>query len=81
MDKAGSRLMGALFPQTRTFLKLMGWLLLYTVAVAWCDDHYFPKTKFMEAYGMTATTGGVVGLLLAFRTNTAYERWWEGRKL
>ncbi len=24
--------------------------------------------------------GLVVGLLLVFRTNTAYERWWEGRK-
>jgi putative membrane protein len=25
--------------------------------------------------------GIVLGLLLVFRTNTAYERWWEGRKL
>lgn len=25
--------------------------------------------------------GFVLGLLLVFRTNTAYERWWEGRKL
>ena len=25
--------------------------------------------------------GLVIGLLLVFRTNTAYERWWEGRKL
>ena len=24
--------------------------------------------------------GLVIGLLLVFRTNTAYERWWEGRK-
>ncbi|MDW8288569.1 MAG: bestrophin family ion channel, partial [Flammeovirgaceae bacterium] len=24
--------------------------------------------------------GLVVGLLLVFRTNTAYERWWEGRR-
>jgi len=23
----------------------------------------------------------VVGLLLVFRTNTAYDRWWEGRKV
>jgi len=23
----------------------------------------------------------ILGLLLAFRTNSAYDRWWEGRKL
>ena len=25
--------------------------------------------------------GGALGLLLVFRTNTAYDRYWEGRKL
>ncbi|MEY4329966.1 MAG: hypothetical protein RL609_714, partial [Bacteroidota bacterium] len=25
--------------------------------------------------------GFVLSLLLVFRTNTAYDRWWEGRKL
>jgi predicted membrane chloride channel (bestrophin family) len=25
--------------------------------------------------------GIILGLLLVFRTNTAYDRWWEGRKL
>jgi predicted membrane chloride channel (bestrophin family) len=25
--------------------------------------------------------GLVIGLLLVFRTNTAYDRWWEGRKV
>src|SRR5688572_14427734 len=25
--------------------------------------------------------GLILGLLLAFRTNTSYDRWWEGRKL
>jgi ion channel-forming bestrophin family protein len=28
-----------------------------------------------------ALLGLVLGMLLVFRTNTAYERWWEGRKL
>lgn len=28
-----------------------------------------------------ALLGTVLGLLLVFRTNTAYDRWWEGRKL
>lgn len=30
---------------------------------------------------MHTTIGFVLSLLLAYRTNTAYERWWEGRKL
>lgn len=30
---------------------------------------------------MHSTIGFVLSLLLAYRTNTAYERWWEGRKL
>ena len=29
---------------------------------------------------MHTTVGFVLSLLLAYRTNTAYERWWEGRK-
>lgn len=30
---------------------------------------------------MYSVLGFVISLLLVFRTNTAYERWWEGRKL
>jgi putative membrane protein len=30
---------------------------------------------------MHTTVGFVLSLLLAYRTNTAYDRWWEGRKL
>lgn len=30
---------------------------------------------------MHSLIGIVIGLLLVFRTNTAYDRWWEGRKL
>ena len=29
---------------------------------------------------MHSLIGIVIGLLLVFRTNTAYDRWWEGRK-
>lgn len=30
---------------------------------------------------MHSTLGFVISLLVVFRTNTAYDRWWEGRKL
>jgi len=29
---------------------------------------------------MHSLVGFVISMLLVFRTNTAYERWWEGRK-
>jgi putative membrane protein len=40
------------------------------------DDSYVKNIGIM--HGML---GFVISLLLVFRTNTAYDRWWEGRKL
>jgi ion channel-forming bestrophin family protein len=36
---------------------------------------------FISTTVMHSLLGFVISLLLVFRTNTAYERWWEGRKL
>ncbi len=54
------------------------WLLNYGLA------HFFPEVNmklFKNAFTIHTLIGFVMGLLLVFRTNTAYERWWEGRKL
>ncbi|MFE3869183.1 bestrophin family protein [Flavobacterium sp. LS2P90] len=40
------------------------------------DDSYVKNITIM--HGML---GFVISLLLVFRTNTAYDRWWEGRKI
>lgn len=40
------------------------------------DDSYVKNITIM--HGML---GFVISLLLVFRTNTAYDRWWEGRKM
>lgn len=40
------------------------------------NDDYISNINLM--HGML---GFVISLLLVFRTNTAYDRWWEGRKL
>jgi putative membrane protein len=61
------------------------WLYLflmagYTVLVDWYASTTFPSRVFKEA-GSMAFGGVILGLLLVFRTNSAYERWWEGRKL
>jgi len=37
--------------------------------------------KFRSTTVMHSLLGFVISLLLVFRTNTAYDRWWDGRKL
>jgi putative membrane protein len=43
------------------------------------------KLLHYDSYTIPATMHGligiVIGLLLVFRTNTAYDRWWDGRKI
>jgi len=36
---------------------------------------------YTSTIAMHSLVGFVISMLLVFRTNTAYERWWEGRKL
>ncbi|MCB9236100.1 MAG: hypothetical protein H6581_30915 [Bacteroidia bacterium] len=36
---------------------------------------------FLMKMGLHSLVGIVLGLVLVFRTNTAYDRWWEGRKV
>ena len=35
---------------------------------------------FLDTIRVHSLVGFVIGLLLVFRTNSAYDRWWEGRK-
>jgi putative membrane protein len=39
------------------------------------------KFDFKPTSTVFSLLGVVLGLLLVFRTNTAYERWWEGRRI
>jgi putative membrane protein len=54
---------------------------LFTLGVAWVELHYFPNAVVLEKLiAVYSLIGFVISLLLVFRTNTAYDRWWEGRK-
>lgn len=44
----------------------------------WMRDHGSPLRIPETAH---ALMGGILGLLLVFRTNTSYDRFWEGRRL
>ncbi|HEY0976770.1 MAG TPA: bestrophin family protein [Flavobacteriales bacterium] len=70
-----------------TFRKLMPLLLvigLYTWGIAFLELKFF---KLSESHHLSNITvmhsllGFAISMLLVFRTNTAYDRWWEGRKL
>jgi putative membrane protein len=56
-------------------------IAIYTIAVDYFEAKNIPARLFKEAGAAGAYGGIVMGLLLVFRTNSAYERWWEGRKL
>lgn len=52
---------------------------IYAFGLAWIDAHYYNLPHF--AVTPFEYTGAVLGLLLVFRTNAGYDRWWEARKL
>jgi len=67
-------------PKPKTFWTAMTVMIVYSVAVTYADAEFFPHQQVKEA-GAATIIGLILSLLLAFRTNTAYDRWWEGRKL
>ena len=70
-----------------TFIKLWPMILLiaaYSGAIAFFEIEFWRWTegnKVKNIVVMHTLLGFVISLLLVFRTNTAYDRWWEGRKL
>jgi len=56
---------------------------LYSYAVAYLEIEYWQLSDDSHVKNITimhGMLGFVISLLLVFRTNTAYDRWWEGRK-
>jgi putative membrane protein len=69
------------FHKSDTFRSLLWVLILiavYAFAVVYIEINY--RGDFHSTILVHSLLGYVIGLLLVFRTNTAYERWWEGRK-
>jgi putative membrane protein len=67
-------------PVFRTlFLDVIG-AGLYAALVVWVETDYF-RVAVPLGPSFLSILGIILGLLLVFRTNTAYDRWWEGRKL
>jgi putative membrane protein len=68
----------------RTLGPLILLISLYSGFIAWLELDFFHIDKESHIRNVSiihSTLGLVISLLLVFRTNTAYERWWEGRKM
>ncbi|WP_366183488.1 bestrophin family ion channel [Flavobacterium ovatum] len=68
----------------RQLFVLMVVIGLYSASVAYLELEYWnlPDDSHVKNISMMhGMLGFVISLLLVFRTNTAYDRWWEGRKL
>jgi putative membrane protein len=65
----------------RMMWKELVYISALSVLIAYVEITFFPEAYFLK--NLTAVyslLGFVISLLLVFRTNTAYDRWWEGRK-
>ncbi|MBD3904953.1 MULTISPECIES: bestrophin family protein [Chryseobacterium] len=59
-------------------------MAVYSYGVQYLEVEYLhltSKSKVSNVGLIHSLLGFVLSLLLVFRTNTAYDRWWEGRKL
>ncbi|KAF9347750.1 hypothetical protein BGX34_002914 [Mortierella sp. NVP85] len=70
------RLKGTVLPRIWWQVLLIG---IYSTAVFLI--HRFSSWKMTYSLNLVSVMGMVVSLLLVFRTNTAYDRYWEGRRL
>jgi len=68
----------------RKLLPLMVGIGLYSAAIAWLETDYWKLSATSHVKNITiihTLVGFVISMLLVFRTNTAYDRWWEGRRM
>ena len=75
------------FHRSDTFRKLLPLMLIvggYSYLVAYLEISYFKLADTSNIKNLSllhSLLGFAISMLLVFRTNTAYDRWWEGRKL
>lgn len=75
------------FHKGDTFRKLVPIMLgigAYSALIAFLEMEVFNLSQTSHVKNITimhTMLGFVISLLLVFRTNTAYDRWWEGRRM
>lgn len=75
------------FHKADTFRKLFPMMIaicFYSWLIAFFEIEFFKLSETSHVKNIPAMhslLGFAISMLLVFRTNTAYDRWWEGRKL
>jgi putative membrane protein len=73
-----------LFFKPEYYLTKVVYATLLVGIVTFIINYFYVNSHFYETLKIPSTThtvlGFVVGLVLVFRSNSAYERWWSGRK-
>lgn len=75
------------FHKTDTLRQLLPLILgmgVFSWAIVFFEANYLRLSSSVYAKNITmmhSLLGFAISMLLVFRTNTAYDRWWEGRKL
>lgn len=68
----------------RTLIPLLISFFIYTSLVVVLENKYNFSLKYLEVSKSFSIVFSILGFtlsfMLVFRTNTAYDRWWEGRK-
>jgi len=67
----------------RTLTPAIIFMTIYSAVLCYVllDVLRFHESDFHTTISMHSLLGIVLGLFLVFRTNSSYDRWWEGRKL
>ena len=68
----------------RQLFPLMIGICFYSAVIAFLELEYWElsSTSYLKNLPVMHTLlGFAISMLLVFRTNTAYDRWWEGRKI
>ena len=66
----------------KRILPLMIAVGVYAAIVVWLETQWLHLTEDAELLNASeGVLGFVISMILVFRTNTSYDRWWEGRKL
>lgn len=72
------------FHKADTFRKLlpaMAGVMVYTFFVSYLENEVLHFMPLKNPLAIHSLVGFVLSLLLVFRTNSSYDRWWEGRKI
>ena len=75
--------LGLIFHSRFVFRKLVPsqiFLMVYTFFIVYIVQDYL-QLNIVSTTTVHSILGIVLGLFLVFRTDSAYDRWWEGRKI